>query len=291
MTYNYWLLHYVPDTVRGEFVNIGVIVGDDARADWAIRRVESFTRANRLGGDASLSQSWLERLDRRVAAAGSDDIQLLPVAVDAAISRAWIDRQRARLNNAVQISQPTPVATDDAAAAAELLFARLVNESTREERSTARTRIVRNLRSAFEQTGRLQLGMNLQSRAQAAVGRQHGQFDFAVGDRDAAQLSQAWSFRMKDAGQVDEMVRSWSYLVGRIRDEGATLSGFGPRPKLAIVSPDVPIWAVYDEPATDAQHESLLVAQEAWSKLDIRSVSSADASVVAAEAAALVAAA
>ncbi|NQX28312.1 DUF3037 domain-containing protein [Microbacteriaceae bacterium VKM Ac-2854] len=291
MSYSYWLLRYVPDTVRGEFVNIGVIVGDDDRADWAIRTVESFVRANRLGGDASLSKSWLDRLVQRVAANQDTNAQLYPVALDTGISRSWLDRQRSRLNNSVQISPPTPVATADAASAADLLFSRLVNEAAREERSTSRTRLVKNLRSRFEQTGRLQLGMNLQAKAEATVGRQHGQFDFAVGDRRAMQLTQAWAFQVKDLPRVDEMVRSWNYLAGRIRDEGANISGFGLGARSALVSPDVPIWAVHDEPTTDAQRESLLVAQEAWSKLGVRSVSSAEASVVAAEAAGLVMAA
>lgn len=45
--YQYWLIRYVPNAVRGEFVNIGVLVGMDGK-DWALRTVDSFTRASLL---------------------------------------------------------------------------------------------------------------------------------------------------------------------------------------------------------------------------------------------------
>jgi hypothetical protein len=44
MLYNYWVVRYVPNVARGEFTNIGLVVGADG-ADWTTRFETSPTPA------------------------------------------------------------------------------------------------------------------------------------------------------------------------------------------------------------------------------------------------------
>jgi hypothetical protein len=273
VNYKYWLLRYVPDVVRGEAINVGVLVGRDG-ADWAVRRVSSFRRANRLGGDASLMTPWLKWLESAVdetthpAFAGIGEQPLL------AMTEASVQRLSVRLNNAVQIAQPRPVLADDAASAADFLFSELVLENEVHPRSTTRQRLLTGLRDQYQRVAQLSLGTSLRSQASAKVGRQSGRFDFAVVDGRVEQLSQVWSFDLRDIDRLEQDVRAWNYLVTRIRDEGAVLDENDDR---AAVGADVPIASVFQlsEERRDSRREDVLgAAQEAWQRLGVEPVPS-----------------
>jgi hypothetical protein len=119
--YDYWLIRYVPDTIRGEHVNIGVLVGGDD--DWALRRVTSFARASLLGGNASLTQPWLTHLAGALATHNA-----LTRAKCGQFTPAGIELIRTQMNNTIQLSARMPVLGTSAASAADLLFELLVAE-------------------------------------------------------------------------------------------------------------------------------------------------------------------
>lgn len=111
MRHNYWTIRYVPDPVRGERVNIGVIVGSDDERDGAMRIVDSPARANRLGGGAQRALAYVNALQRRVESA------LLPedgLPRDSApITSALLDRLHSHQENAVQVSSARTIAGAD----------------------------------------------------------------------------------------------------------------------------------------------------------------------------------
>lgn len=272
MRYDYWLLRYVPNTVRGEFVNIGVLAGADGH-DWALRRVFSFTRASRLGGDASLASDWLNRLSERVKPRSTMFGSFSPgeaLGIEG-ISTYWIERQQGFLNNAVQIAAPVPVEAESAQKAADMLFDVLVLENPGKGRIRRKARIISDLQYEYLTEAHLKMNIDLRPRVKAIVGAQSGTFDFAVGQNQVRQLTQVWSFGLKDLDRVDQDVRAWSYLVGRIRDEGGrvTATAVGHTKRTLEISPDVPVRVVYERPETDTQKDHFRVAQDAWSKLGV----------------------
>ena len=293
MRYDYWLLRYVPNAVRGEFVNIGVLAGADGH-DWALRRIFSYSRASRLGGDASLAGHWLDRLSERVQPKRSPSLFGYEDSGDVpglrGMSTYWIERQQSLLNNAVQIGPAVPVEAESAQKAADMLFDVLVEQGLGATRIRRKTRIISDLQFEYLTEAHLKLNVNLRPRIKATVGPQSGTFDFAIGQNRVRQLTQVWSFGVKDLDRVDQEVRAWSYLVGRIRDEGGQAFSPGRVKRSLDISRDVPVRVVYERPETQSQREHFRVAQDAWSKLDVAAFAWEDIGQVANEARQLVAA-
>lgn len=292
-TYSYWLLRYVPDAVRGEMVNVGVLVGRDG-GDWAIRRVRSYRRANRLGGSASRIDPWLSTLEREIHLQMQPELPQMRTSQSDPLTTARIQRMQLRLNNSIQIAEPSTVRGESASETAAFLFDFLVSEYSVAPRSTTRRRLVGQLRDQYEQIARLDLGSSLRSRPQASAGLQRGRFDFAVVGNDVGQLSQVWSFDLADTDRLEQEIHAWSYLVTRLRQDGGELTSA--RTEIgqtleAAIAPNVAISAVVQRPSD--RHNSLrndvyLAAQEAWQELAVEVVPSTEMNRVALEAVHLV---
>jgi hypothetical protein len=293
-SYTYWLLRYVPDSIRGEMVNIGVLVGRDG-GDWSLRRVRSYRRANRLGGDASRVDPWLTALEYEIRSIMNSELELFRDSSQEPLSSARIHRMRLRLNNSIQIGEPAAVQGETAAETAGFLFDFLVSESAIPQRSTTRRRLVGQLRDQYEQIAQLDVGSTLRSRPQARVGRQRGRFDFAVVNNEVQQLSQVWSFDLADTDRLEQEIHAWSFLVTRLRNDGGHLGGPKAHPTELLpfgISTDVAISAVVQVPSerrVSDRFDVFLAAQDAWRDLDIEVVPSTEMGRVAREAIALTA--
>ena len=55
MRYMYSVIRFVPDPIRGEFVNVGVLAGSDESSEWDLRMVESLKRAGDVDSDAQVT--------------------------------------------------------------------------------------------------------------------------------------------------------------------------------------------------------------------------------------------
>ncbi len=291
MQYNYWLVRYVPDAARGEFVNVAIVVGRDG-GDWALRRVHSLRRASRLGGNASSLDPWLSRLGRIIM-----DHQAPPLfgeLVDRPLSSGWMSHMSGRLNNAVQLSLPTPVEAKSAEEAVSFLFPHLVAETAFNPAVRTRTRIVSDLRDHYESDANIFLGQGLVQRPRARVGRHRGKFDFAVVSDEVSQLSQVWSFDVKDVAHLEQEIQSWSFLVERLRNDGGRLSAKVDGPLIPeSIDARVPISVVYQPPSgtiSSERNDVFLAARDAWAILHVDAVPSGELNRVARDARDLIAA-
>ncbi|PJJ58070.1 Protein of unknown function (DUF3037) [Mumia flava] len=263
MSYRYWLLRYVPDPVRGEFVNLGVIVGD-GECDWAIRRVHNFKRASRLGGDASLAADWLERLERRFPQLPDEQ----PLGTEALLSYGWLEHTRARLNNSIQVSQSAPVSARSAKEAAERLYGFLVKEDQNVSRSGWRATTTRELRRQYEmrmgsKSRSLQSNVYLQARAQRT------RFEFALGDDLVVHLTRVWAFDVASTENLRQQIQAWSYAVKVFRERGGDVRNRAHKVPSHPVQRDVPISILYQNPRTDQQQEVFQIAADAWKDLEV----------------------
>ena len=255
MRYNYWTMRYLPDPARGEFVNIGLLVGQDG-ADWAVRTVHSFDRVSRLGGDLNVARHWSSNF-REMVAANTDALAGI------VISQGTINSLRGFHNNAVQLSAPLPVVAESAEAAIEVLYDRLVLEPAHSPRSTSHSRAVRTLGEAY---GQLRPTLSLCKRVKVRAGRQSLDFDFALKGNRIEELSRVWSFDLKDMDPQVEKVQAWGFRLQELREGGGELTG---EQQLAI-DQDVPVKVLYVPPKTAAQRESLDLAQDAWKKVEAK---------------------
>lgn len=281
--YLYWLVRYVPDVVRGEQVNVAVIVGRDG-GDWAIRVAPSLRRASRLGGDASALRPWLDRLQRSIHDFEHPPLGFFAGPETETVSRAWLELLSHRFNNVLQVSSAVPVEAYSAQEGADFLFPILVAAPPATNRSTTRSRLVSDLGSLYSRTASLELGESLFRRPRARVGRQRGRFDFAVVDDRVGQLSQAFAFDVRDADSLEQELQSWNFIVSRLREDGADISVDG---TTASASEDVAIAVGYQEPVVhaDARHLDVFeAAREAWSALQVHAVPSTELDRIAIEA-------
>jgi hypothetical protein len=285
LRYDYWVIRYVPDPIRGEFVNIGIIAGQGD--DWAFRRVGSLSRATRLGGTASQTGSFLRRIEDAIAQRLDAVEALIPGTPSSLFGRGEIEDLRVRMNNVVQLSDAKPVLADSAQDAADLAFELMIVDLDTDVQHRSRTRIVHRLRDAFEL--RPELVRHVAQFHVMAVGPQEAGIDFAVRDGVVHQLSQVWAFDVKDTRHLQTQIRAWNYLVGLLRVDGGTLAKKDGSDGVRIPH-QVEINAVFTAPATADGERQFDIARDGWRRLGVEAITSADSESIVDEAARLLAA-
>jgi hypothetical protein len=278
MRYDYWVIRYVPDPIRGEFVNIGVIAGRDD--DWSFRRVNNLRRAARLGGTAALTSSFLRRIEEAIDS-GLDSVEASLSRVSSGFSRGEAEDLRIRMNNIVQLSEPRPVLAATSEEAADMAYELMVVDSDAGISHRSRTRVVHRLRDAFELNSEL---VQHVARFQiAAVGSQETSVDFAIRDGVVHQMSQVWAFDVKNTRHLQTQIQAWNYLLGLLRDEGGRLASKSGHDVVAI-PPRVDVNAVFTPPNTAAGEAQFEIAQEGWERLGVQVIPASDAGQVVVEA-------
>lgn len=142
----FFLLRYVPDAVKNEFINIGVVLvesrGKSSYAD--VRFTGDWRRVRCLDPGADIEM--LEALEQDIRAR----LQVSPE------QRAELMRQiRESLSNTVQLDEPKPVLAQEPARELDRLakdYLETHRVPARESR-TGRSAIYREMRDAFEQAG------------------------------------------------------------------------------------------------------------------------------------------
>lgn len=273
MRYDYWVVRYVPDAIREEFVNIAVIAGRDT--DWAIRNVSDLRRASRLGGSATMAKPMLDRIERDIAAELDVVESFVPQSGNQRFSRGQVEDLRVRLNNVVQLSDARPVMASSAREAVSMAFELMIVDHGYEHKPRSRTRVVRELADAFQTHP--DLVERVAQSQMATVGRQQTRFDFvlnAQGDSSVVQLSQVWGFDLKQAENLQKNIRSWNFMVGLVREDGAAITGSAGRRRSRHlrIPQDVQINAIYTVPNSARTSEELEIALDGWHRLQIQPV-------------------
>jgi hypothetical protein len=138
----FFLLRYVPDAVKDEFVNIGVVLLGDGHAD--VRFTRDFSRVKCIDPAADIELlASIEAEVRRQLHAGGDSRAAILKKLDDSFS------------NTIQLSGTKAVLAEDAQAELDAL-AKMYLETRRPERirdAGARTRIASRMREAFETAG------------------------------------------------------------------------------------------------------------------------------------------
>ncbi|HEY5222886.1 MAG TPA: DUF3037 domain-containing protein [Microbacteriaceae bacterium] len=259
MTYQYWVIRYVPNLARGEFLNIGIVCGHDG-GDWASRfELNSSTVHGLTARDLNETRAWVSWFQRTI------DAHLAVMMDDdgSPINSGWIEHLRQRQASSIQFSVPAPIEATSAQAAVDLLYPHIVERPiTRRSRSITRKAIRGELRDNLIYQADYVLGQNLFVQPTVRVGRQRFVFDIARTDRTAnTRLTQAWAFNVATLDMLERDIQSWNYLVTRLRQDGGRIAG-------TQLASDLPIEVAFDQPATGTNVEwradIFAAAQEAW---------------------------
>src|SRR5437016_3643572 len=140
----FFLLRYVPDAVKSEFVNIGVVLtSGDGVAEFRMTRDWSRVRCVDPAADIEMLEAVESELRSRLSAGSEARTAILKKLDDS-------------FSNLLQVSETKACLADDLQAEVDTL-ARLYLQSSRREKVTrdagARTRIFNRMRSVFEEAG------------------------------------------------------------------------------------------------------------------------------------------
>lgn len=286
MTYEYWVVRYLPDVLRGEFVNVGIVAGSGS--DWSVRRVDDLNRASRLGGDLGETKAFFRRIELSINNELSQ-LESLFDGRDRQIARGTVEDLRTRMRNVVRLSAPRPILADNADAAADLAFELMVASEARSTHRRAGTLASSEMVEAFRADARL--SSHVRTRSLLQVGRQVAPITMALEDGVVRQLNHVWDFSLKSLDQLDLKVQAWSFMIGQVRTGDVQLvsrsASASSRPGLEVPS-DVVVNAVYTAPISDVADEHLQVAKDAWTRLAVSAVPARDLDSLVAQGLALV---
>lgn len=266
MRYVYSAIRFVPDPVRGEFVNFGVIVGSDETGEWDLRVAGNQKRARRLDDNGVLPAllQFTNEIGQRVDR--SEDAAL--IQNDVALSEAWLTKIWEEYNNVVQLSRPAPIAASSIEDALATAFTKLVVDP---ETSTLtykrKTTAVSALRRAYVDAG-IRKGSHLLESTAVRVDKHVEDFDFAVANGKVLQLSQAWSFQLPNQKELSESVKAFAWTVEHLRKSGGVaLTAQGNQ---IDVPHDVEVAALYIPPR--GEHGAFDEAVDAFREVSVELV-------------------
>jgi hypothetical protein len=244
MTYHYSLLRFVPDPARGEFVNLGILAGDDDAADWELRLIQNLRRAKAIDntGALGLALGFAAVLEEHIEA-----VEHVPGTTSVApISLDFIVRLSEEMQNVVQLSPPAPVAADSADSALDLLFSELVVDPAAQRfRFQKKHRAVASTRRAYQEHDVPENAIT--ERAPVSAGPYDGIFDFAISNGEVVQLVQCWSFQLPNQVELADQVKAWAWVVHELRQQDGQLR-LGER-ELQVPRNEVEIATVFIPPA------------------------------------------
>jgi hypothetical protein len=246
MKYVYSVVRFTPDPARGEFINIGAIVGSDETQEWQVRQVSNLRRAVAIDEKKSLyaATSFLVSVERSIEEfERAFDRSLFPRP--SSISESWLAEHHRDLRNIVQVSEPFPVLAGSIDDAMDTVFSQcIVDPAHRTFRFRKRNEAIAALRRAY--FAATISPESVLERIELSAGDTTERIDFAIRNGDVVQLSHAWSFQIPDQDFLAEEVKAWGWTLRKLRDDGADLvasDGTAMR-----VSDDVELSVVYIPP-------------------------------------------
>jgi hypothetical protein len=144
----FFLIRYVPDVVKGEFANIGVLLREAGRGDSAVVRfTRDWSRVRSMDGDADIG--LLEALEGEIGA------RLQMVAADAPGIKPVIEILEDTMANSVQMTAVKACLAESLQKELEQLMKMYVEplKAKTERKRTGRAAIAGAMRTEFERTG------------------------------------------------------------------------------------------------------------------------------------------
>ena len=244
--YLYSVIRFVPSLARGERVNLGLIVGSEADGRWRIEHVTSSPQASKLGGRSALAAvlGQLSRISVEVDALNDPD--LLGPSMD--FFPGWLSEMSRSHRNMLQFSSPRPIMATSADEAHDRLWSIFIaTEPPARRTSVSKATVLSQYVHRLEAHG---VGKSDYWRGpKLRVQRTSTDLDLAVKNGEIKQLTQAWSFQVKEPSSVVAEVKSWAWTIRSLRQRGGMVTT---RREQMLVKANVPVVALY-APGEDNQ--------------------------------------
>ena len=270
MRYIYSVIRFVPDPARGEFVNVGAIVGSEESSEWQVRQIENPVRARAIDEHASLDAVWsfIDRVGVDVDNFEAGTQSLFGPEVE--LTEEWLGRLHADHQNIVQLSAPAPMVAESADDALERVFDLMVlDPAVRKHSFTKKHTALAAMRRAYKDF-KIGKGRELCERVTLKTRHHTERFDFAVTNGRAVQLTQTWSFQVPDQATLAEQVKAWGWTVQEAQDTGGCISTSVGE---FDVDTDVDVGVVYVPALPNRPAQAFVDAQYVFDELRIPAVS------------------
>lgn len=278
MRFIYSLIRFVPDPARGEFVNVGAIVGSEESSEWQVRQIENPRRARAIDENASLDAIWsfIDQVGAEVD--NFDEATQSLFGPEVELTEAWLWRLHADHQNIVQLSPPAPMAAESADEALESVFDLMVlDPAVRKHSFTKKNAALAAMRRAYDGV-EIAKGRERRERVTLKTAHHDALFDFAVTNGRAVQLTQAWSFQVPDQATLAEQVKSWGWTVQEARAVGGRVLT---KTEEFDVGKDVHVEAVYVPALPTRPAPAFIDAKHVFERLGVQAVSHEQAGDVA----------
>lgn len=266
----FFLIRYVPDVVKGEFANIGVLLREAGNGERAVVRfTRDWSRVRCLDADADIG--LLEALESEIAAR-------LQTAVSARDPKTVLEVLEDTLSNSVQMTEARASLAENFSAELDQLMKMYVEplKVKVERRRTGRAAIAGAMRTEFERAGVWGL---LRKRIAAAMYTRAGdpmKIDCGYRPNGVIKMFQAVSLE----GDV-EAAKVLAYTAPQLREGVTRVEGA----KLELTAVVEPLRSVADvEDAASEANERYRFGVETMERQEIRVVTIADLARVAATA-------
>lgn len=278
--YVYSTIQYVPDIIRDECINIGVIVGSDETSEWKIHAIPDTRRARTFGSPRTLDEalSVLREISDHLERFGqpSDIIQHQPILIEAdddylkhervAPSLTWLNDLHELYQHIVRITRPislTAFSIDEAVS--RVATRKLLDTSPREHHKSSRQRMSRSLKRAYRDA---YIGSkNLCERVELSTASHKEHFDFAIIDESLLQLCYLWSFVGAPPKKTPVSIQSWAWVVQSMRDVGGSIAAADGR-KWAV-GEDVDVAVAFLPPTNEVETDIFKVGESVFRALEI----------------------
>lgn len=266
----------MPDPIRGEFVNVGAIVGSDESSEWAVQQVDNPLRARHLDDRGTLPAAWafidhvgrdIDAFERMVLTGQESKVEL---------SEDWLHRLHTQHNNIVQVSEPLPIMAESIEEAIETVFGQLIVDPAKRTGGSTKHPALAAMRRAYREAGLV--GSVLQGATLEADGHRE-RIDFGVANGRVVQIAQTWSFQVADQDLLARNVRAWGWAVKAVQDHGGHLAT-SDRGELEIPR-DVDVEVLYIPNDREGDRSAIDDARSVFASLGANQVAMNDASEVA----------
>jgi hypothetical protein len=276
MRYVYSVIRFVPDPARGEFINVGAIVGSEESSEWQIRQVANPQRARRLDERGTLAAVWsfIEGVGRQIDA--YDEQALLPP--DAHLSEEWLTELHVRHRNLVQLTPPAPIVASSADEALDQVFEHLVvDPARRRHRFAKKHAALAAVRAAYR---RNEIDpRRVRERVDLRSDQFHEPIDFALTNGNVVQLVQTWSFQLPNQAALGERIKSWAWAIHHLKRSGGEITTA--QNERFVVPSTVDVAVVYVPPEHDRAATAFADSRYVFDQVSVRAVpvEAADAEV------------
>ena len=239
--YKYSIIRFSPSPTRGERVNLGLLIGSDIAGDWAFEVVAQRSRANLIDDEEVFPAvaAEIESLQAVVQRYGVDSFRFSEETMP---SEAWHRELFETHQSLLQFTETMPVIASSASEAIGLLWSTLIVEPAKLLRSALTKSMV--ARRYFDRLVH-QVGTNhAKANTTLLAGPMKTTIDVAAHNGKALDLTQCWSFGVKDKSSVVDSVKAWGFSIERLRETGGLIVDKERRNQL-VVPAEVRVSVVY----------------------------------------------